>query len=45
MQDRAFANPKIDVLWNHTVTKINGDDKVDGIEVTNTSMGRFRQCP
>ena len=45
MQDRAFANPKIDVLWNHTVTKINGDDKVDGIEVTNTIDGSVSTMP
>jgi len=45
MQDRAFANPKIDVLWNHTVTKINGDDKVNGIEVTNTVDGSVSTMP
>ena len=45
MQDRAFANPKIDVLWNHTVTKINGDGKVDGIEVTNTVDGSVSTMP
>ncbi|HBU75773.1 MAG: thioredoxin-disulfide reductase [Acidimicrobiaceae bacterium] len=45
MQDRAFANPKIDVLWNHTVTKINGDDKVNGIEVTNTVDGTVSTVP
>ena len=45
MQDRAFANPKIDVLWNHTVTKINGDNKVDGIEVTNTVDGSVSTMP
>lgn len=45
MQDRAFANPKINVLWNHTVTKINGDDKVDGIEVTNTVDGSVSTMP
>mgnify|MGYP001406293594 FL=1 len=45
MQDRAFANPKIDVLWNHTVTKINGDDKVDGVEVTNTVDGSVSTMP
>ena len=45
MQDRAFANPKIDVLWNHTVTKINGHDKVDGIEVTNTVDGSVSTMP
>lgn len=39
MQDRAFANPKIEFLWNHTVTAIKGVDKVEGIEVTNTSDG------
>ena len=45
MQDRAFANPKIDVLWNHTVTKINGDDKVNGLEVTNTVDGTVSTVP
>ena len=39
MQDRAFANPKIEFLWNHTVTAIKGADKIDGIEVTNTVDG------
>jgi len=45
MQERAFANPKIEVLWNHTVTKINGADKVDGIEVTNTIDGSASTLP
>ena len=39
MQDRAFANPKIEMLWNHTVTEIHGADKVEGIEVTSTVDG------
>jgi thioredoxin reductase (NADPH) len=39
MQDRAFANPKIEFLWNHTVTDIHGTDKVEGIQVTNTDDG------
>jgi thioredoxin reductase (NADPH) len=39
MQDRAFANPKIEMLWNHTVTDIVGTDKVEGIQVTNTQDG------
>jgi len=45
MQERAFANPKIQVLWNHTVTKINGDDKVEGIEVTSTVDGSVSTLP
>ena len=39
MQDRAFANPKIEFLWNHTVTDIHGAEKVEGIQVTNTVDG------
>ena len=39
MQDRAFANPKIEFLWNHTVTDIHGTDKVEGVQVTNTVDG------
>jgi thioredoxin reductase (NADPH) len=39
MQDRAFANPKIEFLWNHTVTDIHGANKVEGIQVTNTVDG------
>ena len=39
MQDRAFANDKIEFLWNHTVTDIHGDTAVTGVEVTNTVDG------
>jgi len=39
MQDRAFANDKIEFLWNHTVTAIHGDQQVTGVEVTNTVDG------
>ncbi|MBV1892513.1 MAG: thioredoxin-disulfide reductase [Ilumatobacteraceae bacterium] len=36
MQDRAFANPKIDFLWNSQVTDILGDEKVTGLTVKST---------
>ena len=39
MQQRAFDNPKIEILWNHRVTEINGADKVESIEVTDTTSG------
>jgi len=39
MQQRAFDNPKIEILWNHTVTEINGEDRVESIEVTDTVTG------
>ncbi|NLD75288.1 MAG: thioredoxin-disulfide reductase, partial [Acidimicrobiales bacterium] len=39
MQDRAFNNPKIEMLWNHEVTQINGDKKLAGVTVRNTLTG------
>jgi thioredoxin reductase (NADPH) len=39
MQDRAFANPKIEFRWNSQVTDIFGDTSVTGIEVTDTVDG------
>jgi len=45
MQDRAFANPKIEFLWNHTVTDILGEHAVDGIEVTSTVDGSTSTLP
>lgn len=39
MQDRAFADPKIEVLWNQEVAHIYGDDKVTGIGIVNTVDG------
>jgi thioredoxin reductase (NADPH) len=39
MQDRAFANAKIRFLWNHTVTEIRGETKLEGVTVTDTVTG------
>jgi thioredoxin reductase (NADPH) len=39
MQDRAFANPKIEFLWNHVVTDIHGSEKLEGLQVTSTLDG------
>ncbi|WP_462394863.1 thioredoxin-disulfide reductase [Lentilactobacillus parabuchneri] len=36
IQDRAFANDKIDFVWNSNVTEVLGDDnKVTGVKVVN----------
>jgi len=35
MQDRALNNPKIEMLWNSTVTALHGDDKLSGATVRN----------
>jgi len=39
MQDRAFADPKIQVVWNNEVKHIYGDEKVTGIGIVNTVDG------
>ena len=39
MQDRAFADPKIEFLWNKEVAHIYGDELVTGIGVVDTQDG------
>jgi thioredoxin reductase (NADPH) len=39
MQDRAFKNDKISFIWNKQVTRVLGEDKVSGIEMTDTVTG------
>ena len=40
LQDRAFANPKMEFVWNSNVTEIIGDDKkVTGAKVNNNKTG------
>jgi thioredoxin reductase (NADPH) len=45
MQDRAFNNDKIDVVWNAVVTDVRGDDKVTAVELTDTVTGERRDLP
>jgi thioredoxin reductase (NADPH) len=39
MQDRAHANPKIEFLWNTSVTSINGADKVESVDIVDNVTG------
>lgn len=40
LQDRAFANEKVDFIWNHVVKEIKGTDgKVSSVVLTNTKTG------
>jgi len=45
MQDRAFSNPKIKFLWNHTVDDILGEDKVEGVVVRDTTTNVVSTLP
>lgn len=42
MQDRAFANPKIDFAWNSVVDQILGDGKVTGVRLRDVETGVAR---
>jgi thioredoxin reductase (NADPH) len=43
MQDRAFNNPKIDVIWNSEVTEILGDAAVTGVVLRDTQTRESRE--
>jgi len=39
MAERAFANPKIEFLWNHEVIDVLGEEKVSSLALRNTTTG------
>jgi thioredoxin reductase (NADPH) len=43
MQDRAFADPKIEFAWNSAVETIHGDDKFTGLTLVDTVTGEKRE--
>jgi thioredoxin reductase (NADPH) len=43
MQDRAFANPKIEFLWNTVVTDVNGDGRLETLDLQDTETGATSQ--
>jgi thioredoxin reductase (NADPH) len=45
MQDRAFADPKIEFAWNSEVAEIHGDDKLTGLTLRDTVTGETRELP
>jgi thioredoxin reductase (NADPH) len=45
MQERAFANPKIEFIWNAEVADILGDEAVSGLVLRDTTDGTTRELP
>ncbi|TFC78721.1 thioredoxin-disulfide reductase [Cryobacterium cheniae] len=45
MQERAFANPKIEFIWNSEVVGITGLDAVDGLVLRHTVSGDETSLP
>lgn len=43
MQQRVFADPKIEVAWNSEVSAINGADKLSGLTLRDTETGETRE--
>jgi thioredoxin reductase (NADPH) len=44
LQDRAFANEKIDFIWNHTIKQINDKDgKVGSVTLVSTETGEEQE--
>ena len=40
LQERAFANPKIEFVWNSSVVKIEGENKVANITIKDNNTGK-----
>ena len=45
MQERAFADPKLEIIWNAEVVSINGDDRLESITLRDTVTGETRELP
>jgi thioredoxin reductase (NADPH) len=45
MQDRAFANPKIEFRWNSIVDEIVGDGRVQSLRLRDTETGATSDLP
>src|SRR6266702_8110386 len=45
MQDRAFKNPKISLIWDTEVTEVLGDDAVTGLRLCNLKTGEESTLP
>jgi thioredoxin reductase (NADPH) len=42
MQERAFADPKLEMVWNSEVAEIRGDDRLEGVVLRDTVSGETR---
>lgn len=45
LQDRAFANDKIDFVWNTVVTEIVGEEQVEAVKLKNVETGEESTFP
>jgi len=43
MQERAFADPKLDIEWNSVVESVNGDGRLESVTLKDTVTGETRE--
>lgn len=42
IQKRAFDNPKMEFIWDTVITKVNGTDKIESIDLKNIKTGEVK---
>ncbi|WP_182525098.1 thioredoxin-disulfide reductase [Nocardioides dongkuii] len=45
MQERAFADPKLEIEWNSVVESVNGSDRLESVTLKDTVTGETRDLP
>src|SRR3990172_2473754 len=45
LQDRAFANPKMEFMWNTVVEEVLGEDQVTAVKLRNVVTGETSEMP
>jgi thioredoxin reductase (NADPH) len=45
MQERAFADPKLEIIWNSEVASINGTERLESLTLRDTADGSERELP
>jgi len=45
MQERAFADPKLEIIWDSEVAAINGEDRLESVTLRSTADGTESELP
>ncbi len=45
MQERAFADPKLEIIWNSEVATINGSERLESLTLRDTVTGESSELP
>jgi thioredoxin reductase (NADPH) len=45
MQERAFADPKLEIVWNSEVAAINGTERLESLTLRDTVTGEISELP